>query len=116
MDKELIIGEILEDGTIEKDVYDGADIYKSYPDFYNKTDKVCYVPEQDDDEYTYSDFLEMMNGNEELATHLFNVVSWQHPETLREEWLDEGYIEECSNCGKYFEVNEGVTPECPFCN
>ena len=54
---------------------------KDYKAFKSKSG-VCYVPELSNQKYTYADFLNLAQGNKKIANLLFNVVEWQHPETL----------------------------------
>ena len=58
---------------------------KNYKAFKSKSG-VCYVPELSNQKYTYTDFLNLAQGNKKIANLLFNVVEWQHPETLLDEW------------------------------
>lgn len=74
MSKFYQIGEVLENGQIEKGASSQGMIYKSLEAFINKTG-VCYVPELDDTEYTYMDFYNLVNGNEEIARVLFDQFS-----------------------------------------
>lgn len=64
---------------------------------FEKKEGVCYIPESGDDEYTYQDFLEIGMGNEKLAAVLFSLVDWQSPETVFDELLREGEIDENGN-------------------
>ena len=66
-------------------------------------DLVCYVAELEDDEdslpsektgSSYSDFLEICEGNHELAQELFGEVDWQHPSTLYNDWDLHGKFDE----------------------
>ena len=60
-------------------------IYKDYDAFNLKSIKVCYIPEQSEEHYTYSDFLSIADGDKDLAIYLFEIVDWQHPESLLDE-------------------------------
>ena len=57
----------------------------------------CYIPEAEDVEYTYSDLLDMCHNNSALASNMFDLLEWQHPETLFDEWVREGEIDENGN-------------------
>lgn len=76
-------------------------IYKNYEAF-EKGEEICYIPEYslandenvhtedfaDHTTYTKEDFLNLCDGNEELARELFDWCWWQCPETLLNEWED----------------------------
>jgi hypothetical protein len=99
-----IVGNILPNGEIEREFCGQGFIYKNLEAFTNKTDEVCYIPELDDEKYTYKDFVricqEFIDNNEDvkeyckreettaedIAVNLFEFVDWQHPETLVDEW------------------------------
>jgi hypothetical protein len=104
---ETKIGEILEDGTIEKGQTDNGWVYKNYDAFNERIRRICYIPENGEtleDGYYYKDFLgmaeEFIERNEDvqkycnetnttaddIARNLFDLVDWQHPETLLDEW------------------------------
>lgn len=78
------IGKISPDGTVEKDFYVQGWIYKNYDNF-EKKKGVCYVPELSDEKYTYDDFLKICKNDKTLARLVFELVDWQHPETLADE-------------------------------
>lgn len=113
MSKFYKIGEILENGEIEKGESSQGMIYKDYEAFKNKSG-VCYVPELDDKQYTYSDFLDLVTGNENLAEIIFSLVDWQSPETKLEELVSNDEIHFCVNCNKAYESYE--VDNCPYCN
>jgi DNA-directed RNA polymerase subunit RPC12/RpoP len=112
----LVIGEILENGEIKKGLSSQGEVYKSYPAFYNKTNETCYVGELNDFEYTYKDFLDLANGNEEIAKHIFDTVDWQSPQTYLEEMLEYNDVGECSKCGKLIYLSDEDETVCPFCS
>lgn len=89
-------------------------VFKDYHAFHNEPSRPCYVPELDEVIYTKEDFLNMCNGQEEIAERVFEAVDWQHPETyLDEQWMgDKPELAECS-CGKWFWCY-GVK-KCPYC-
>lgn len=112
MSKFYQIGEVLENGQIEKGASSQGMIYKSLEAFINKTG-VCYVPELDDTEYTYMDFYNLANGNEEIARVLFDMVDWQSPETKKNELLENDEIHICINCENMYD-SYGAD-KCPHC-
>tara|TARA_R100001244_G_scaffold60743_1_gene51005 strand:+ start:675 stop:914 length:240 start_codon:yes stop_codon:yes gene_type:complete len=70
---------------MEKEKTDNGYCFKSNKAFKSKKG-VCYIAELSDQKYTYNDFLNIAKGNKDLAQNLFDIVDWQHPETLLEEW------------------------------
>lgn len=115
-----IVGQILPSGKIEKEFYMQGFIYKNPKAFFEKTDEVCYVPEYSSDsltdkegvdenyKYTYKDFVRIsqkfIDDNEDVqeycqkndmtaedvAVNLFEFVDWQAPETLIDDWENNG--------------------------
>ena len=59
------------------DITGRAGIFKDEEAFRLYPERVCYVPELSDEGYTRQDFLAMCNGQEEVATLLFESVDWQ---------------------------------------
>lgn len=112
MSKFYQIGEVLDNGQIEKGASAQGMIYKSLEAFINKTG-VCYVPELDDTEYTYMDFYTLANGNEKIARVLFDMVDWQSPETKRDELIENDEIHICINCENMYDSYEVY--KCPHC-
>lgn len=87
-------------------------VYKNPNTYFNELDAVCYVPELSDRLYTRQDFLNMCNGQTDIADHIFDAVDWQHPETyLDEQWTNEE-LAECK-CGKWFWCYG--KKNCPYC-
>lgn len=78
------IGKRLARNSYRKEFYRQGYIYKNFQNFERKRG-VCYVPELSDKEYTYDDFLALCGGNHTLAEFVFEIVDWQHPETVVEE-------------------------------
>ena len=77
--------------VIERDFYRQGNIFKDEEAYLDKEhpDKVCYIPELSDSLYTRQDFLDMCNGQEDIADRIFEAVDWQHPETyLEEQWAE----------------------------
>lgn len=84
-------------------------------------DKPCYAPEYadaDDEYFTHQDFLDLCDGDEELARDLFDMVDWQYPESLLAEW-EGSAITYCRGCGKIFKIYKSNSDErnerCPHC-
>lgn len=101
--KKVLIREYCGQGMIFKD----EEAYKEHPD------RVCYVPELSDSTYTREDFLNLCDGNVEMADELFDNCDWQHPESLVEDWVVNGEWKKCERCGKLFDCqNEDSCPEC----
>jgi len=73
---------------ITKEYWRQGWIYKDPNAFYKKSNDICYVPELSDERYAYRDFLRIANGREKVAEILFDMVDWQHPETLMIEFND----------------------------
>lgn len=76
-------------------------------------DAPCYMPELDDTVYTGRDFLELCNGQEEIAEELFSQLDWQCPSALFNEWEDMGVVKTCEGCGK-LSLTFGME-RCPYC-
>ncbi len=106
-----------ESGTpevIEREFYSQGMIFKDEEAYYNKDhpDRICYIPELDDDLYSRNDFLKICNGQEEIADVIFFQCDWQHPETcLQDQWFEE--LDVCPKCGKWFWCYGKM--ECPYC-
>ena len=100
--------------VIERDFYRQGNIFKDEEAYLDKEhpDKVCYIPELSDSLYTRQDFLDMCNGQEDIADRIFEAVDWQHPETyLEEQWAEE--LAKCPACGKWFWCyGEHYCPHC----
>lgn len=112
--KHYVIGEILENGEIEKGYSEQGMIYKNSKAFYEKLDEICYVPESHDEGYKYEDFIELASGNDFIAKILFDSVDWQDPETLLEEWICEDEVHICKGCDNMYVSYEVEC--CPKCN
>lgn len=54
---------------------------------------ITYTTESGDN-YTDKDFLKIAKGNKKLAKIIYNLCEWQHPETVFQELLSEGEINE----------------------
>jgi len=98
--------------TVHRAPYNQGFIYKSWEAFY-KGKGICYVPELSDSLYTKQDFMDLCNGQEEIAQRIFEDVDWQHPETYIEEEFMEGELDECESCKKWYFAYNVTT--CPYC-
>jgi hypothetical protein len=87
----MITGEFIRDFSGQGWFYMDCDA------FFNKTNEICYIPELFDTHYTYMDFLKIARNNEYLALYLFTTVDWQSPETLFNDLLIDGEINEEGN-------------------
>lgn len=106
------IGKILENGEIVKGATNQGLVFKDEEAFVNKKG-ICYIPELNDTEYTYKDFIDMTN-DETLAKALFDNIDWQSPGTLLNDWIQDEEACICSNCNKgYLSYN---IDNCPHCN
>ena len=102
------------EAVIDREYHRQGYIVKDEEAYETSLEKVCYVPELSDATYTHQSFLDMCDGQEEIARSLFDRVDWQHPETLFEEDYANGEYDNCLECGKLFASYE-VT-ECPHCH
>jgi len=101
----MIVGEI-KGKSVEFGETENGYVYKNYIEFDKKSDKICYIPEFglndkniiDKESYVfrYIDFFNMAkeyvknnnlnNTYEDIARDIFDLVDWQHPKTLLDEW------------------------------
>lgn len=88
---------------IEREHYSQGMIFKDEEAYKKHPDRVCYVPELSDSTYTRQEFLNLCDGNEEMADELFDNCDWQHPESLIEDWVVNGEWEKCEHCGALFD-------------
>jgi hypothetical protein len=93
-------------GQYTKELGGQGIFYKDTKAFREKLEKVCYIPELSDYPYTYSDFLNIGKGNVKLTEMLFEMVDWQSPETLFNDLVDSGEIDENGKFLIYQEGNE----------
>lgn len=109
------VGKILGEEIIKEYDDTGNDgiIFKDEEAFLNSLDKPCYVPEYGEDIYTKQDFLDICEGNEELAKELFYSVNWQHPTTLFDEWVTNNEVDYCEEKKAYY--NSYGLAYCPLC-
>ena len=107
------------DAVIERGATEQGYVFKDERAFVKYKRKVCYIPELHDGGYTRQDFLDMCGGNEVVAAELFDMVDWQSPETLLEEWFQHGENEKCEKCGYVFNIyryeNQPPVVACPKC-
>jgi hypothetical protein len=68
-----------------------------YRDAFDKRTGICYIPEAADAAYSYYGILAIAKNNEALALIIFDLCEWQHPETIFDELLREGEIDEKGN-------------------
>lgn len=90
-------------------------VFKDEDAYEQSLGKVCYIPELSDTKYTHQDFLDMCNGQEEIARFIFNTVDWQSPETEVEESFASDEIKVCEECGKWHLSYGDGDYECPHC-
>ena len=60
-------------------------------------DELAYIPElaeDSSDEFTKRKLIEEVNGKEDVAERLFDLLEWQFPSTLIDEWQREGEMDE----------------------
>lgn len=94
MAEKIIIGECEVDGKgrivkLNRGWFRQGYVYKNYEAYYKDKSAVCYVPEFPDTAYTGQDFLDMCNGQPEIADRVFEAVDWQHPSTYLDEQGDD---------------------------
>lgn len=102
------------EAVIDREYYQQGWIFKDEEAFLHHPDKVCYVPELSDEGYTRQNFLDMVGGQEEVATLLFDMVDWQSPETLLNELYDTYELDFCPVCQKIYCMRGEQIP-CPVC-
>lgn len=61
------------------------------PDF-NDSKTIIYEPENSDEGYTGKMFLDLCGGNENIAQRLYDNCEWQAPETILDEWKNNGLL------------------------
>ncbi len=86
-------------------------VYKNPNAYHNDKSAVCYVPELSDTAFTGQDFLDMCNGQPEIADRVFVDIDWQHPGSYLNEQDDEE-IGVCK-CGKWYWRYD--LDKCPYC-
>lgn len=96
------IGYIDINGNVNKEFYRQGYIYKDIDAFKNNINEVCYVPELNNYEYKYEDFLNIAEGDKKIATEIFETVDWQCPETVLADWFENGEIARCTKCNSLF--------------
>lgn len=78
---------------------------------YLSSDSVAYQGENDETPYTKQELIDLCKGNKETARRLFELLDWQSPSTLLDEWFREGEIDENYN----FIKQEDEPEKCPVC-
>ena len=71
---------------------------------FEEPNKVIYTTECGEDDFSTTDIVEICRGNVELAHGVASLCDWRHPETIIDEMLREGDIEEDGD-GMYVLVN-----------
>lgn len=101
---------------LKREYYGQGMVFKDWDAYLNRPDDPCYVAELSDAVYTANSFLEICNGQKEFADELFEEVDWQHPETLKEDWLRAEEWVECERCGSLVNYGDGCNDKaCPNC-
>jgi len=88
--------------VIDRDYYGQGWIFKDEEAFSNYYDKPCYVPELSDEVYTKQRIIDLCGGREDFARICFEIIDWQSPETLVEEFFVNGEWAECPACGYWY--------------
>lgn len=77
----------------EKDWYRQGFVFKDEECFLFYEDLVCYIAESDypneEKTYTRKDIVNICEGDVDVATVIFYMLDWQHPETLYDEYCRE---------------------------
>lgn len=112
---ELAIDEDGEISDLVRGYFRQGMVFKDEDAYLHHKDKPCYVPELSDSIYTGEDFLGICNGQQDFADELFEEVDWQHPETLKEDWIRNNEWVEC-DCGTLVNYGDGCNDKkCPNC-
>lgn len=91
--------------------------FKSWDNYRNRPDSVCYVPEDWDFEengpgYTANDILAECGGDKDKADIVFELCSWQHPSTVLGEWdRDDDIALRDKKLEKIQELDAKIEPE-----
>ena len=103
--------------VIHRESTEQGEVYKNEQNYYFHSEEPCYVPEMSDDIYTGNDFMELAEGNQDIADLLFDMVDWQSPETLMCDLMSTNEIIRCENCGKLVLYGDGMSNIiCPHCH
>lgn len=101
---------------LNREFYQQGNIFKDEDAYRNRKSEPCYVPELSDSVYTGEDFLNICNGQQEFADELFDGVDWQHPESLKEDWIVNNEWVVCDGCGKLVNYGDGCNDKkCSNC-
>lgn len=92
-------------------------VLKSPEIFYdpNRRSEICYVPEVWVSRYSHNDFLLLCDGDEERACELFELVVWEHPETIMQRRFNEDIWCRCPKCKSICDVQERRRAYCKYC-
>lgn len=90
-------------------------VYKNWEAFYDQPDGSCYVAELSDIVYTRNDFLDLTDGETDVAEAVFEMVSWQAPCTVLDEFFREDEVKKCNTCGRLYLAYGESTYPCPHC-
>ena len=118
---------LFENGVFYPGQSSDGKIYKNFNAFHSK-EGVCYIPsivfesmpvrrdvtlktieELGEEVYTYKDFLELCNNNEDAAEYVFSCVSWESPSTTLEQLCNDGIL--CGHCFDELEEGEECSKE-----
>lgn len=118
---EATVGSIVKDHNgkvirITKEPCGQGCIFKDFEAYEKYPKDPCYVPELHNDVWTGDDFLELAEGDKEIADHLFYHVDWQSPTTALDEDFRDGEIIRCGSCKKLIWAKMEGIETCPHCN
>lgn len=117
---------LLENGVFHAEQSSDGYIYKNFNAF-NSKEGICYIPSivfesvstEDitleiiealgEKAYSYNDFLELCNNNENAAEYVFSCVSWESPSTTLEQLCVSGIL--CEHCFDELEDGEECSKE-----
>jgi len=95
-------------------IYMEGTTFKDTEAFFNHPNEPCYSSELSDVAYTHQDFLDLFNGQEEIAELCFDTLEWKDPATWYEEAICNEEIAMCPHCKKLY-LMYGETCPCPVC-
>ena len=99
---------------IQREFYKEGMIVRDDHAFYSG-EGICYVSEISDEPYTRKDFLDLCNGQEEIAEAIYMGCTWMTPEALLEDLKSGGDILVCPVCGRLY-LPDDVPGKCLACN
>ena len=104
----------LKDGIIYKEYSSEADgeVFKS-GEIFEKKEGICYI-NIFGDKFTYNDFLNEANGNEDIAEGCFEMMvqTWNCPESYINDCMDEDWIVQCNDCMYLYKPGVESCPKC----